>query len=155
MPDRYLTQGGPACDQYDVGIIEDQLGRLPVQVEGVGSSLVLGTYASVMNGVVDQVFACADSGQMSASPVVGELLSTLTRHGFAKRWSGTFTSFQERRRVYLEERERPAATSATPVAEYVEASRPTHYVIPSCSGSRRTADAALEDAPAAQPTRRG
>eukprot|EP00170_Pyropia_yezoensis_P002165 contig_9112_g2169 len=125
-----------------------------VQVEGVESSLVLGTYGSVLNDMVDQLLACTDSGQMSDSPVVGELLATLTQHGMAQGRSGTCKSFHERRRLYLEERELPAATSAASVAEYVEASRTPHYVIPSPSESRRAADAALEDAPAAQRLRR-
>ena len=154
VPDWYLNQGGPTCDQYDVGMIEDQLGRLPVQVEGVGSSLVLGTYASVLNDVVDRVFACADSGQMSNNPVVGELLATLTRHGLAQQWSETFTGFQRRRRTYLDEREPPATTGTTPMASYRDAPRPPHYVIPSSSGSRRTAEATPEDTPAAQRPRR-
>lgn len=131
VPDWYLTQGGPACDQYDVGMIEDQLGRLSVQVEGLGSSLALGTYASVLNEIVDQVFACADSGQLSNNPVVGELLSTLTRHGLAQRWSGMFTRFQERRRVYLVERTRPITTARLPrgMASIVSPTR-TRKILP-------------------------
>lgn len=131
-------------------MIEDKLGRLPVQVEGVGSSFVLGTYASVLTDVVDQVLACADSGHKSDSPVVGEVLATLTWHGLAKRWSKRFMSFPEPRRVYLEGRERPFNSGAAPVAEYVEAPRPPYYVITSSSGSRRAAGEALEYAPATQ-----
>lgn len=143
VPDWYQTQAGPLCCRYDAGMIEKQLGRLPVQVEGVGSSLVLGTYASVLNNVVDQLLACADSGKISDSPVVRELLATFNRHGLAHRWSGTFKSFQERRRAYLDERKRPAAASAVPLAEYAEASRLSYYAIPSSSGPRRAADEAL------------
>lgn len=93
VPDWYLTQGGPPCDQNEVGMIEDQLGRLSVQVEGVASSLMLGTYACVLKEIADQVFACVDSGQLSDNSVMGKLSSTLTRHGLAQRWSGTFTRF--------------------------------------------------------------
>lgn len=46
-----------------------------MHVEAVGSSLVLGTCASVLNEIVDHVFDCADSGQLSDHPVVGELFS--------------------------------------------------------------------------------
>lgn len=59
-----------------------------MQVERVVYSLVLGTYVSVLNDMVDQALACADSGQMWDSPVVAELFATLTRHALAQRWSG-------------------------------------------------------------------
>lgn len=79
VPNWYLRQGGPLFDGYDFGMIVDLLGRLSVQADGIVPSLVLGKYACVLNDVVDQVFACAKSGQMSDRPVVGEILATLTR----------------------------------------------------------------------------
>lgn len=123
-----------------------------MQVERVVSSLVLGTYVSVYD-IVDQAFACADSGQMWDSPVVAELFATLTRHAQAQRWSGPSQASRSVSR-HTSRNGSPAAASAVPVAEYAEVFRPPYYAIPSSSESGRATDEALEDAPAAQRARR-
>lgn len=88
-------QGGPPCDQCDVAMIEDQPGRLPMSVEGSGSCLVLGTHASVLNDMVEQVFSWADSGRMSDVPVTEGFLAAMARLGLAQRSHATFAGFQE------------------------------------------------------------